>query len=157
MVGPTCLSVLSIWIFFMAVRTPVEKPLSKSEVQQIISDRTAASFNIVRAADGSKSLRIALPEVGGRFSIPRAVADDATLKLLDENRVAYTTTDVRTVGSEGVWPLSFLLPVFVVSMGTVMLLRQTGKDCWGTTAPGNHQFHGTTEVPAWQTDAGDSR
>jgi hypothetical protein len=72
-----------------------------------------------------------LPEEKDRFTI-RAVADEAMLKMLDENRVDYTS--IRADMQEP-WPFCCLLTIFIASMGGVILLRQTGKRQWGTTAP----------------------
>jgi hypothetical protein len=143
MAGLVCVSVLSCWIFFAVFGARSEMPLSLAEVQRIVTERKDAQFTVLRRPDGSKTLSIVLPETGRRFSRRRAVADEATLKLLDENGVAYRTAYVsvgRPIGREGVWPLYFLLPVFVASMGAVMLLGQTRKRPWGTIASETTDF-----------------
>jgi RNA polymerase sigma factor (sigma-70 family) len=132
MLGPACLAALFLWSMFNQTVGPIaEKRLTLEEVQKIVTERKDARFAVWRGWDGTKNLHIVLPEDDRRFSM-RAVANEAMLRLLDANGVDYST--IATVSQEG-WPFLALLPVFIASMGLVVLLRQTGKGQWETTAP----------------------
>lgn len=132
MIGPACLAVLFLWSMLNQTAGPIaEKRLTLEEVQRIVTERKDAHFAVWRGWDGTKNLHIALPEESGRFTI-RAVADEAMLKMLDENSVDYAS--IRADMQEP-WPFGHLVAVFVASMGGVILLRQTGKGQWETTAP----------------------
>jgi hypothetical protein len=124
MIGPAGLSVLFLWFMFSATVAPVAvKHLTIAEVQKIVAERKDARFCVVRGVDGTKTLHITLPEDDRHFSV-RAVADEATLKVLEANGANYAT---GTVDSQEAWPFGFLLPVFIASLGVVLLLRQIGK------------------------------
>ena len=131
MIGPAWLAGLFVLSTLSETAGPIaEKRLTLEEVQRIVTERKDAHFAVWRGWDGTKNLHVALPE-SGRFTI-RAVADEAMLKVLDENRVDYNSI---LVDMQEPWPFGRLLTVFVASMGGAILVRLAGKRQWGTSAP----------------------
>ena len=63
-------------------------------------------------------------------------ANESTLKLLDDEKIHYSTGSVRQPGSREAWPFRSLWPFFIAPMGAVIILRQIRKGQGTTNAPG---------------------
>jgi RNA polymerase sigma factor (sigma-70 family) len=117
---------LLILLFTLAHQT-FSKSVSSVAAQKVILEHKDARFEVFQNDDGSKELFITPPN-SRHYPGFIAPADDATLALLAENKLAYKTyVQGRDFGYRDpspwiLWPCIILLPI-----GAVFLLRRAWK------------------------------
>ena len=117
---------LLLLLFTLAHQT-FTKSVSGAAAQTIILEHKDARFEVIQNDDGSKELFIT-PANSRHYPGFIAPADDATLALLAENKLAYKTyVQGRDFGHRDpspwiLWPCIFILPI-----GAVFLLRRAWK------------------------------
>lgn len=103
--------------------------ISSAEAQKIVSAHPKAEFSIHQYQSGLKLLWIVLPEKDGPAKF-MARLDESTLSLLHKSDIRYETfvqgRDFEVLG----WPgrLLFLLAIFVLAAGAVILVRAARGD-----------------------------
>jgi hypothetical protein len=167
MIGPACLFVLLLVGMLCESFGPArEQQISDAAAQEIIGVRKDAVFMVRQNLDdGTKTVRIYLPEnslfpsleptlhngITARDILPGflsawahyrpvelwAVANESTLKALDEKKIHYGITAYSgRISSREAWLFQWMISFFMAPMGAVILLRQIGKGQCATTTPG---------------------
>jgi hypothetical protein len=116
-----------LFLLFTLGHQTFSKSVSGVAAQKIILEHKDARFEVFQNNDGSKNLFIT-PANSRHYPGFIAPADDATLALLAENKLAYKTyVQGRDFGHRDpspwiLWPCIFILPI-----GAVFLLRRAWK------------------------------
>jgi hypothetical protein len=123
-----------LFLLFTLAHQTFSKSVSGLAAQRIILEHKDARFEVFQNDDGSKELFITAPN-SRHYPSFIAPADDATLALLAENKLAYKTyVQGRDFGHRDpspwiLWPCIILLPI-----GAVLLLRRAWKKDSGLPA-----------------------
>jgi RNA polymerase sigma factor (sigma-70 family) len=125
-----------LFLLFTLAHQTFSKSVSGVAAQTIILEHKDARFEVFQNDDGSKILFITPPN-SRHYPGFRAPADDATLALLAENKLAYKTyVQGRDFGHRDpspwiLWPCIILLPI-----GAVCFVRRAWKKDSGLPTPG---------------------
>ena len=125
-----------LFLLFTLAHQTFSKSVSGVAAQTIILEHKDARFEVFQNDDGSKILFITPPN-SRHYPGFRAPADDATLALLAENKLAYKTyVQGRDFGHRDpspwiLWPCILLLPI-----GAVCFVRRAWKKDSGLPTPG---------------------
>jgi len=123
--GPACIVAVFAFSIVCSHDTWSCTPISETEAQKIISERTDARFTVLQYKNGPQSLEIRLPD---DHRIGKMTPwNDSLQTALAQKEIAYQTLiedqDFHDGGARGFIPL---LSIFIVVAGSVLLLRRPG-------------------------------
>jgi RNA polymerase sigma factor (sigma-70 family) len=125
MIGPAFIVGSFLFALFFSDWTLSSKYIAEAQAQKIISERKDARFAVNQYRDGSKSLKITLPE--NHRIVLMTFLNEPLVEALTAKGITYQTLiEDQDFHNGGVRGWLVLLSTFIVVAGTVLLLRRPG-------------------------------
>ena len=125
MIGPAYIVGTFLFALLFSDWTLSSNYISEAEARSIIAERKDARFTVDQYRDGSKSLKIALPE-NHRVDFWTPLNGSLVAALTEKGITYPTSIEDQDFHNGGVRGWLVLLSTFIVAAGAVLLLRRPG-------------------------------